>query len=147
MKYSPNRHSRPEPLLEEPADPRVIAQLSAVVDAVPFHTVDWDALRASIVGDAAALLGRRVRKSWTTYVTTWANTMLPAGVAASVLAGLFVIYTSSIATQRTTGDEVALTPSGVLSTVAGMSSGTALAATVTQPLRAHEDTLLDEYVP
>ena len=148
MKYHIGKHSPDiEQQLDEPADPRVTAQLRAIVHTVPFHTVDWDTLRASIVGDAAALLGRRVRKSWATYVTKWAGTVLPAGIAASVLAGMFVVYTSGLADQSTASETVALTPAGVLSAVTGVSAGTALAATVTQSLRAHEDTLLDEYVP
>jgi hypothetical protein len=152
MKYHIGKHpSDTEPLLDEPADPEVVAHLRAVVPTVPFHTVDWDSLRASIVGDAAALIGRRVRKSWTTYVTRWAGTMLPAGVAASVLAGLFVVYTSNVATQSTSNTDVAVTssvtPAVVLSAVTGGAAGNTLAATVTQSLRAHEDILLDEYVP
>jgi hypothetical protein len=151
MKYHIGKHSsHTEPWLDEPADPEVVAHLRAVVPPVPFHTVDWDALRASIVGDAAALIGRRVRKSWTTYVTRWAGTMLPAGVAASVLAGLFVVYTSHVATQSTSSADAvtaSVTPAVVLSAVTGGAAGNTLAATVTQSLRAHEDTLLDEYVP
>jgi len=117
-----------------PPDPHVTATLRSVVGEPPYHLVDWDALRASIVGDAAALLTRRVRRSWTVYVTRWARTTVPVGLAACLAAGVFVVYTGRA--MSSLSDEVALTPAGVLSTVTGVSSRTALAASVMQPLRS-----------
>ena len=154
MKYHTGKNSSDvTPLFDEPADPEIVAHLQTVVPAVPFHTVDWDSLRASIVGDAAALIGRRVRESWASYVTKWAGTMLPAGVAASVLAGIFVMYTSNIvatngsaAQTASVNTDATLSSTALLSAVTG-GAGNTLTATVMQSLRLHEDTLLDDYVP
>jgi hypothetical protein len=117
-------------LADIPADPRVTATLCAVVGEAPYHTVDWDTLRASIVGDAAAFFARRAKRSWTTYVARWSSTAVPVGVAASIMAGLFMMYASDTTTTRQVSD-TDLSPSALFSTVSGTSTGTALAATVT----------------
>lgn len=82
----------PGGLPDEPErDPEIATALRAAGLASPTHAVDWAALRGRIVNAAAAgPLSGTGQRMWWQYTVGWARGLVPAGIAAAIVAAALV---------------------------------------------------------